>query len=85
MSPSSPQAQAATAPGIAGPPADLIEPTVRVSVPMRRRAAASTTVLTASAPARCPAVRGKRWRSAQRPLPSMMIAMCIGEYSVLQS
>jgi ABC-type polysaccharide/polyol phosphate export permease len=35
MSQSTPQAQAATAP--AGAPAELIEPTVRVSVPMRRR------------------------------------------------
>src|ERR1041385_7599439 len=36
--------------------------------------AASTTVSTARAPARCPAVRANPRRSAQRPLPSMMIA-----------
>jgi lipopolysaccharide transport system permease protein len=37
MSQSPPQARAAAAPGVAGTPAELIEPTVRVSVPMRRR------------------------------------------------
>src|SRR5829696_9293667 len=37
MSQSPIQAEAAAAPGIAGSPAELIEPTVRVSVPMRRR------------------------------------------------
>src|SRR5947209_5082530 len=38
--------------------------------------AVSTTRRTASTPARCPAVRGKPRRVAQRPLPSMMIATC---------
>lgn len=37
MSQGPPQAQASAAAGIAGSPAELIEPTMRVSVPMRRR------------------------------------------------
>src|ERR1700683_5247459 len=40
------------------------------------RAAASTILSTALAPARWPAVRGSPRCEAQRPLPSMMIAMC---------
>jgi len=31
-----------------------------------------------SLPAACPAVRGKPFLVAQRPLPSMMMAMCSG-------
>src|SRR5262245_17250874 len=45
---------------------------VRVRTP--RPGAASTTRRTASAPRRCPAVRGSPRAAAQRPLPSMMIA-----------
>src|SRR5262245_30597432 len=41
------------------------------------RAAVSTIRRTVRAPARCPAERAKPRRSAQRPLPSMMIATCI--------
>jgi lipopolysaccharide transport system permease protein len=37
MSPSPPQAEAAATPGLAGSPASLIEDTVRVSVPKKRR------------------------------------------------
>src|SRR5262245_11448052 len=45
---------------------------VRVRTP--RPGAAFTTRRTASAPRRCPAVRGSPRAAAQRPLPSMMIA-----------
>src|SRR5437899_6879603 len=38
--------------------------------------AASTVRRTASAPARCPAMRGRPRMVAQRPLPSMMMAAC---------
>src|SRR6185436_19366790 len=48
-----------------------------VSTLMPVRAADSTMRLTVRAPARCPAERAKPRRSAQRPLPSMMIATCI--------
>src|SRR6476620_4436389 len=41
------------------------------------RAAASTIRRTARAPARCPADLASPRRSAQRPLPSMIIATCI--------
>src|SRR2546429_9275203 len=41
---------------------------------MPRSGAASTVRRTASAPARCPATRGKPRRLAQRPLPSITIA-----------
>src|SRR5215468_9060909 len=37
---------------------------------------ASTTRRTASTPARCPAARGRPRRTAQRPLPSIMMATC---------
>src|SRR5215203_7523343 len=47
-----------------------------VSVPIPRPRAASTVLLTASAPATCPAARGRPFEVAQRPLPSMMIATC---------
>ncbi len=46
---------------------------VRYSTPAR--AQPSTTARTASTPRVCPATRGKRRSVAQRPLPSMMIAM----------
>src|SRR2546428_13100368 len=42
---------------------------------MPRPGAASTTRRTAYAPARWPAVRGRPRRAAQRPLPSITIAM----------
>jgi len=46
-----------------------------------RRAEVSSTSRTDWMPARCPSTRG-RWRfSAQRPLPSMMIATCCGRRS----
>jgi hypothetical protein len=38
----------------------------------------STVERTAVTPARCPATRGMCRRLAQRPLPSMMIAICFG-------
>src|SRR2546422_3202972 len=41
---------------------------------MPRSGAASTVRRTASAPARCPATRGRPRRLAQRPLPSITIA-----------
>src|SRR5688500_4689923 len=41
---------------------------------MPTRGAVSTTRRTASAPARCPALRGSPRAVAQRPLPSMMMA-----------
>ena len=48
-------------------------------IPMR--AAVSTVERTDVTPARCPAMRGKWRRCAQRPLPSMMMAMCFGSRS----
>src|SRR5207248_2586740 len=42
------------------------------------RAAVSTVLRTAFTPARWPAMRGRCRRRAQRPLPSMMMAMCLG-------
>src|SRR5436189_1540287 len=47
-----------------------------VSTPMPSPGAASTTRRTASAPARCPAVRGSPRRVAQRPFPSITTATC---------
>src|ERR1051326_4310072 len=41
---------------------------------MPRRRAVSTTARTASLPLRCPSMRGRPRRRAQRPFPSMMIA-----------
>src|SRR2546426_7025292 len=49
-----------------------------VSTPMPSPGAASTTRRTASAPARCPAVRGSPRRAAQRPFPSITTATCSG-------
>src|ERR1043166_1617419 len=43
-----------------------------------RSAHARTVARTASTPRRCPAMRGRCWRFAQRPLPSMMMATCCG-------
>src|SRR5579864_3128798 len=43
---------------------------------MPRSGAASTARRNASAPARCPAMRGSPRAVAQRPLPSMMMAAC---------
>ena len=48
------------------------------------RAAVSTVERTAATPARCPATRGMWRRFAQRPLPSMMIAMCLGSRRRIQ-
>ena len=57
------------------------EKAYRVSAWMPRRAQVSTVVRTGSIPALWPATRGKlRW-CAQRPLPSMMMAMCAGRRS----
>src|SRR6185437_8675255 len=53
------------------------EKAYRVSVSTPRRAAAVTMASTVFAPARCPALRGRLRRAAQRPLPSMMMAICI--------
>src|ERR1700733_4948672 len=39
----------------------------------------STVSRTGSMPALCPATRGRLRRRAQRPLPSMMMAMCAGK------
>src|SRR5580658_8588930 len=47
-----------------------------VKTPMPNPGAASTMRLTVSTPARCPAARGRPRASAQRPLPSMIIAAC---------
>src|SRR4030095_14306593 len=48
---------------------------------MPRRPHSITMSRTVRAPARCPAIRGMRRSSAQRPLPSMMMAMCCGRRS----
>src|SRR5258708_16163990 len=45
---------------------------------MPNSAAAATERRTASAPRRCPAMRGRPCDFAQRPLPSMMMATCAG-------
>src|SRR5260370_12978054 len=45
---------------------------------MPNSAAAATERRTASAPRRCPAMRGRPRDFAQRPLPSMMMATCAG-------
>src|SRR5258708_37813617 len=45
---------------------------------MPNSAAAVTVRRTASAPRRCPAMRGRPRDFAQRPLPSMMMAACAG-------
>src|SRR5262247_3906412 len=45
---------------------------------MPSSSAPRTTARTASTPARCPALRSSPRRSAQRPLPSMMMATCFG-------
>src|SRR5262245_1872552 len=50
----------------------------RVRKPTPRSAHARTVARTASTPRRWPAMRGRCWRFAQRPLPSMMIATCCG-------
>src|SRR5690606_21020946 len=49
---------------------------VRNSTP--RSAHPRTVARTASAPLRCPATRGRCRFRAQRPLPSMMMAICRG-------
>jgi hypothetical protein len=49
-----------------------------VSAAIPSEGAASTVRRTALAPARCPALRGNPRDVAQRPLPSMMIAVCRG-------
>ncbi len=49
-----------------------------VSCSMSSRAHSSTVRRTLATPRRCPSIRGSPCRSAQRPLPSMMIAMCRG-------
>src|SRR3984885_11001365 len=46
---------------------------------MPSRVQVSTVFRTGSMPALCPATRGRLRRRAQRPLPSMMIAMCAGK------
>src|SRR5690606_8248865 len=50
----------------------------RVSASMPRSRQKSMQMLTARAPARWPTMRGRLRRAAQRPLPSMMMAMCRG-------
>src|SRR6266849_2174686 len=45
---------------------------------MPNSAAAATERRTASAPRRCPAMRGRPRDFAQRPLPAMMMATCAG-------
>jgi hypothetical protein len=45
------------------------------------RAAVSTVERTAATPERCPAMRGRWRRLAQRPFPSMMMAMWWGSRS----
>src|SRR5262249_39114328 len=41
----------------------------------------STVARTLLTPRRCPSMRGKPRRLAQRPLPSMMIATCAGSFA----
>ncbi len=54
------------------------EKAYRVRTWQPSRADVSTTSRTAAIPARWPATRGRLRIRAQRPLPSMMIAMCRG-------
>src|SRR5690349_10281604 len=49
-----------------------------VSAPILRRAHSSMHMRTGRTPSLWPAWRGRPRASAQRPLPSMMIAMCLG-------
>ena len=49
-----------------------------VSAPLLRRAHSSMHMRTGRTPSLWPAWRGRPRASAQRPLPSMMIAMCLG-------
>lgn len=57
-----------------GRPQFSLEKANRVSAPMPRSRQKSMQTLTARAPARWPITRGRRRRSAHRPLPSMMTA-----------
>src|ERR1700720_1849078 len=52
-----------------------------VSQPTPDWIAASMARRTARAPSRWPAMRGSRLDAAQRPLPSMMMATCVGNAS----
>src|SRR6266446_3476579 len=56
-----------------------------VSAAIPASGAASTVRRTASAPARCPATRGRPRRLAQRPLPSITIAMWREELCSIKS
>ena len=49
-----------------------------VKKPMPRSPAARTVRRSASTPRRCPSPRGNPRAAAQRPLPSMMMATCLG-------
>ena len=62
----------------AGRPQFSLEKAKSVSASTSRRAHASTHMRTGLSPARCPAGRGRARAAAQRPLPSMVIAMCLG-------
>src|SRR5688572_21153280 len=55
-----------------------LEKANNVSAPILRRAHSSMHMRTGRTPSLCPAWRGRPRASAQRPLPSMMIAMCVG-------
>ena len=48
---------------------------------MPSRAHSSVVRRTLATPRRCPSIRGRFCRCAQRPLPSMMMAMCRGQRS----
>ena len=52
-----------------------------VSASMPSSRAARVTSRTESAPLRCPSIRGRPRRFAQRPLPSMMMAIWRGSSS----
>src|SRR5690349_2035447 len=53
-----------------------------VSACTPRRAHSSMHMRTGRTPSLCPAWRGRPRLSAQRPLPSMMMAMCLGALTV---
>src|SRR5207342_3405019 len=61
-----------------GRPQFSLENANSVSAPIPRSRQKSMQVATARAPARWPMMRGRRRRSAQRPLPSMITARCLG-------
>src|SRR5690554_1352574 len=63
-----------------GRPQFSLEKANRVSARIPRSRQKSMQILTARAPARCPTMRGRLRLAAQRPLPSMMMAMWRGTF-----